>query len=69
MRPTIASDDYVFDFKTLLGTVFEHLEDVVAHPSLTLAESGPSSPQRPLLEATLTCITAVEAGDGPTGIR
>ena len=40
MRPTIASDDNVFDFKTLLhpGIVFEHLEDVVAHLPLTLAD-------------------------------
>ena len=40
MRPTTATDDNVFDFQALLhpGTVFEHPKDVVAHPSLTLAE-------------------------------
>jgi hypothetical protein len=40
MRPTTASDDKVFDFQAILhpGTVFEHPKDVVAHPSLTLAE-------------------------------
>ena len=39
MRPTTALDD-VFDFNTLLhpGTTFEHPRDVVAHPSLSLAE-------------------------------
>jgi hypothetical protein len=39
MRPTTATDN-VFDFQALLhpGTVFEHPRDVVAHPSLTLAE-------------------------------
>ena len=39
MRPTTATDN-VFDFQALLhpGTVFEHPKDVVAHPSLTLAE-------------------------------
>jgi hypothetical protein len=40
MRPTTATDDNVFDFQALLhpGTVFEHPQDVVLHPSLTLAE-------------------------------
>jgi hypothetical protein len=40
MRPTTAIDKNVFDFEALLhpGTVFEHPRDVVAHPSLTLAE-------------------------------
>jgi hypothetical protein len=40
MRPTTAINDNVFDFEALLhpGTVFEHPRDVVAHPSLTLAE-------------------------------
>ena len=40
MRPTTATNDNVFDFQALLhpGTVFEHPKDVVAHPSLTLAE-------------------------------
>jgi hypothetical protein len=39
MRTTTANDN-VFDFQALLhpGTVFEHPKDVVAHPSLTLAE-------------------------------
>jgi hypothetical protein len=39
MRPTTATDN-VFDFQALLhaGTVFEHPEDVMTHPSLTLAE-------------------------------
>jgi hypothetical protein len=39
MRPTTATGN-VFDFQALLhpGTVFEHPKDVVAHPSLTLAE-------------------------------
>jgi hypothetical protein len=40
MRPTTATNDNVFDFQALPqpGTVFEHPKDVVAHPSLTLAE-------------------------------
>jgi hypothetical protein len=40
MRPTTATVDNVFDFQALLhpGAVFEHPEDVVMHPSLTLAE-------------------------------
>ena len=40
MRPTTANDDNVFDFQALLhpGSIFEHPKDVVAHPSLTLAE-------------------------------
>ena len=40
MRLTTAINDNVFDFQALLhpGTVFEHIEDVVAHPSLSLAE-------------------------------
>lgn len=40
MRQTTATDDNVFDFQAHLhpGTVFEHPEDVVMHPSLTLAE-------------------------------
>jgi hypothetical protein len=40
MRPTIASDDNVFDFKRLLhpGAVFEHVKEVIAHHSPTLAE-------------------------------
>ena len=35
MRPTIAFDDKVFDFKTLVhsGTVFEHLEEWLPIPS------------------------------------
>lgn len=39
MRPTTALEN-VFDFNALLhpGTTFEHPRDVVAHPSLTLAE-------------------------------
>jgi hypothetical protein len=40
MRPTTALDDNVFDFNALLhpGTTFEHPQDVVAHPNLSLAE-------------------------------
>jgi hypothetical protein len=40
MRPTTATDDNVFNFQALLhpGTVFEHPNDVVMHPSLTRAE-------------------------------
>jgi hypothetical protein len=40
MRPTTALDDNVFDFDALLhpGTVFDHPRDVIAHPSLTVAE-------------------------------
>jgi hypothetical protein len=40
MRPTPAQHDNVFDFDSLLhpGKVFTHPRDVVAHPSLTLAE-------------------------------
>lgn len=40
MRPTTVTNDNVFDFQALLhpGTVFEHPKDVVAHPSLSLAE-------------------------------
>jgi hypothetical protein len=40
MRPTTASDDNVFDFNALLhpGTVFDHPREVIAHPSLTVAE-------------------------------
>jgi hypothetical protein len=39
MRPT-AFDDNVFDFNALLhpGTVFDHPREVIAHPSLTVAE-------------------------------
>ena len=39
MRPTTALEN-VFDFNALFhpGTTFEHPRDVVAHPSLTLAE-------------------------------
>jgi hypothetical protein len=40
MRPTTAFNDNVFDINALLhpGTIFDHPRDVVAHPSLTLAE-------------------------------
>src|SRR5689334_8505921 len=40
MRPTTATTDNVFDFNALLhpGTVFDHPRDVVADPSLTVAE-------------------------------
>ena len=40
MRPTTATSDNVFDFNALLhpGTVFQHPNDVVADPSLTLSE-------------------------------
>jgi hypothetical protein len=39
MRPTTANDN-VFDFDALLhpGTVFDHPQDVVRHPEMTLAE-------------------------------
>ena len=40
MRPTTACDDNVFDFNALLhpGTVFDHPNEVVANPRLSLAE-------------------------------
>ena len=40
MRPTTAHDPKVFDFEALLhpGTVFEHPKDVLAHPTLSIAE-------------------------------
>jgi len=40
MRQTTATSDNVFNFQALLhpGTVFQHPQDVVLHPSLTLAE-------------------------------
>ena len=40
MRPTTASDNNVFDFDALLhpGRAFDHPKDVVAHPSLSIAE-------------------------------
>jgi len=39
MRPTTPTDN-IFDFQALVhpGTVFEHPQDIVLHPSLTLAE-------------------------------
>jgi hypothetical protein len=39
MRPTTANDN-IFDFNALLrpDTVFDHPQDVVRHPDLTLAE-------------------------------
>ena len=40
MRPTTASDNNIFDLNALLhpGTIFDHPEDVLAHPSLSIAE-------------------------------
>jgi len=40
MRPTTASDSNIFDFDVLLhpGMAFDHPKDVVAHPSLSIAE-------------------------------
>src|SRR3954462_3125781 len=40
MRPRTPTHDNVFDFQALLhpGTVFQHPQDVVRHPDLTLAE-------------------------------
>ena len=40
MRPTTAPDDKIFDFNALLhpGTTFEHPQDVVSHPRLSLSE-------------------------------
>jgi hypothetical protein len=40
MRPTTATHDNVFDLQALLhpSTVFEHPNDVVSHPELTLTE-------------------------------
>src|SRR6201990_3138505 len=40
MRRTAAFNDNVFDITALLhpGTVFDHPEDVVAHPSLSISE-------------------------------
>ncbi len=40
MRPTTAYHDNVFDINALLhpGTVFEHPKDVLADPSLSVAE-------------------------------
>jgi hypothetical protein len=40
MRPTTALDDNVFDFDYLLhpGTRFEHQQDVISHPGLSVGE-------------------------------
>jgi hypothetical protein len=40
MRPTTASDNNIYDLNALLhpGTIFDHPEDVLAHPSLSIAE-------------------------------
>jgi hypothetical protein len=40
MRPTTAFNDNVFDINALLhpGTVFDHPEDVLTHPSLSVSE-------------------------------
>jgi hypothetical protein len=40
MRPTTAHDNNIFDFNSLLhpGTAFEHPQEVVSHPGLSLAE-------------------------------
>jgi hypothetical protein len=40
MRPTTAHDDNIFDLNSLLhpGTAFEHPQEVVSHPGLSLAE-------------------------------
>lgn len=40
MRPTTAFDDNVFELNALLhpGTVFDHPEDVLADPSLSVSE-------------------------------
>jgi hypothetical protein len=40
MRPTTAFDTKVFDLNALLypGTTFDHPNDVLAHPSLSIAE-------------------------------
>jgi hypothetical protein len=40
MRPTTARNDNIVDLNAVLhpGTVFEHPQDVVSHPSLSLSE-------------------------------
>ena len=40
--PTIANDDNVFDFNSLLhpGTVFAHPRDVVSYPGLAISPDG-----------------------------
>src|SRR3954452_5070442 len=40
MRPTIVSEDNVFDLNALLhpGTIFDHPKDVLTHPNLSIAE-------------------------------
>ena len=57
MRPTTACDDNVFDFNALLhpGTVFEHPNEVVSNPRLSLAE------KRAILASWASDACAIEA--------
>src|ERR1700729_4062049 len=68
MRPTTAFDDNVFDITALLhpGTVFDHPKDVVAHPSLSIAE------KRAILASwasDASAITSCPALRAPTGLK
>jgi hypothetical protein len=40
MRPTTAHNDNIYDLNSLLhpATMFEHLQDVVSHPGMSLSE-------------------------------
>jgi hypothetical protein len=65
MRPTTATDN-VFDFQALLhpGTVFEHPKDVVAHPSLTLAEKRAILASWASDASAIACCPALRAPEG-----
>ena len=68
MRPTTAFNDNVFDLNALLhaGTVFDHPKDVVAHPSLSIAE------KRAILASwasDASAITSCPALRAPTGLK
>ena len=64
MRPTTASDNNVFNFDALLhpGMVFDHPKDVVAHPSLSIAE------KRAIL-ASWAAIASCPALRAPPGLK
>src|SRR6202161_4230707 len=68
MRPTTAFNDNVFDLNALLhpGTVFDHPKDVVAHPSLSIAE------KRAILASwasDASAITSCPALRAPNGLK
>ena len=68
MRPTTAFNDNVFDLNALLHprTVFDHPKDVVAHPSLSIAE------KRAILASwasDASAITSCPALRAPTGLK